>query len=85
MNLESRGLPSAFIASTEFVDAAAAQGRSLEITPASLFVTHPIKARSEEDMTQLAREAIEQIKRLTCSAALTKTKPTTQKKALHSK
>ena len=68
MNLESRGLPYAFIASAEFVDAAAAQGRSLGITPASLFVPHPIQYRSDEEMTQLARDAIEKIKRLVCSA-----------------
>ena len=61
MSLESRGLPAAFIASTEFVDAAAAQGRSLGITPASLFVPHPIQDRSAEEMKLLARDAIEKI------------------------
>jgi len=43
MDLESRGLPSGFIASREFVDAAAAQGKSLGISPASVFVAHPIQ------------------------------------------
>ena len=71
MSVESRGLPSAFIASTEFVDAAAAQGKSLGITPASLFVPHPIQDRSDEEMTQLAREAIEQIQLLVCQRAQT--------------
>ena len=61
MSLESRGLPAAFIASTEFVDAAAAQGRSLGITPASLFVPHPIQDRSDEEMKLLARDTIEKI------------------------
>ena len=61
MSLESRGLPAAFIASTEFVDAAAAHGRSLGITPASLFVPHPIQDRSDEEMKLLARDAIEKI------------------------
>ena len=69
MNLESRGLPSAFIASTEFVDAAVAQGRSLGITPASLFVPHPIQDRSDEEMTQLARQAMPEITALISTPA----------------
>ena len=68
MSLESKGVPAAFIASSEFVAAAAAQGKSLGISPASLFVAHPIQDRSDEEMTQLARDAIEKIKRLVCSA-----------------
>ena len=61
MDLESRGLPAGFIASTEFVDAAAAQGKSLGIKPASVFVPHPIQDRSDAEMAQLARTAIESI------------------------
>ena len=61
MDLESRGLPSGFIASTEFVDAAEAQGKSLGIKPASVFVPHPIQDRSDAEMAELAQTAIESI------------------------
>ena len=42
MDLESRGLPSGFIASCEFEQAADAQGKSLGIKPNRVFVPHPI-------------------------------------------
>jgi len=61
MDLESRGLPSGFVASREFIEAAAAQGRSLGITPASVFVAHPIQDRSDAEMAELARDALEQV------------------------
>ena len=61
MDLESRGLPSGFVASQEFVDAAAAQGKSLGISPASVFVAHPIQDRTDEEMAQLAQDSIDSI------------------------
>lgn len=61
MDLESRGIPSGFVASTEFIQAADAQAKSLGISPASVFVPHPIQDRSDEEMTQLAKEAVDQI------------------------
>lgn len=61
MDLESRGLPSGFVASTEFIEAAEAQGKSLGIKPASVFVPHPIQDRSDTEMAELARTAIESI------------------------
>ena len=66
MDLESRGLPSGFIASREFVDAAAAQGKSLGITPASVFVAHPIQDRTNEEMVQLALNSIDAITAMIC-------------------
>ncbi len=59
MDLESRGTPAGFVASSEFVEAAEAQSRSLGIRPASVFVPHPIQDRSDAEMAQLARDAIE--------------------------
>ena len=66
MDLESRGLPSGFVASREFVDAAAAQGKSLGITPASVFVAHPIQDRTNEEMVQLALNSIDAITAMIC-------------------
>ena len=66
MNLESRGIPAGFIASCEFVEAAAAQGKSLGIKPASVFVPHPIQDRTDAEMVQLARDATEAVTELLC-------------------
>jgi len=61
MNLEGRGVPAGFVASTEFVVAANAQASSLGIEPASVYVQHPIQDRTDEEMVQLARSAINDI------------------------
>jgi hypothetical protein len=66
MNLEGRGVPAGFVASTEFVEAANAQAKSLGINPASVFVPHPIQDRNDEEMVQLARAAIDEIVALIC-------------------
>ncbi len=61
MDLENRGTPSGFVASCEFEEAANAQGKSLGITPASAFIPHPIQDRTDVEMVELAREAIEKV------------------------
>jgi hypothetical protein len=61
MSLESRGIPAGFIASSEFVDAAKAQSQSLGVEPAGVFVQHPIQDRTDEEMVQLAAQAIDRI------------------------
>lgn len=57
--LERRGLPGVFVASSTFVEAAAAQATSLGVSPASVFVAHPIQDRTDDEMRSLADEAIE--------------------------
>jgi len=64
LDLESRGLPSGFVASSEFIDAAAAQGKSLGIEPAHVFVPHPIQDRTDQEMAELAKQAFSSIKEL---------------------
>jgi len=61
MDLENRGLPSGFIASCEFEQAADAQGKSLGIKPARVFVPHPIQDRTNEEMAALAQSALEDV------------------------
>ena len=61
MDLESRGLPSGFIASCEFEQAADAQGKSLGIKPARVFVPHPIQDRTNEEMAALAQSALDDV------------------------
>jgi hypothetical protein len=60
-DLESRGLPSVVVASEEFVDAAEAQARSLGFDPATVFVSHPIQDRTDDEMSDLADRAVDAV------------------------
>ena len=57
-DLESRGVPGLFVASTEFVEAAAAPSQALGFDAAAVFVTHQIQDRTDEEMVALADEAV---------------------------
>jgi alkanesulfonate monooxygenase SsuD/methylene tetrahydromethanopterin reductase-like flavin-dependent oxidoreductase (luciferase family) len=59
VNLEAVGIPGVFVASSEFVDAAEAQARSLGAAPAVVFVQHPIQDRTDDEMRALADGAVE--------------------------
>jgi hypothetical protein len=63
VDLEGRGVPAVFVATTEFVDAAAAQARALGAEPAAVFVPHPIQDRTDEEMQAIADAALEEILR----------------------
>jgi len=60
-DLEGRGVPSVFVASSEFREAADAQSRALGFDPARVFVAHPIQDRTDEEMTALADTAFDEI------------------------
>ncbi len=57
-DLESRGLPGVGVASSEFMQAAAAQAQSLGFDAAMVFVAHPIQDRSDAEMRALADAAL---------------------------
>jgi len=57
-DLEGRGVPSVFVASEEFKDAAASQARSLGSQPHGVFVPHPIQDRTDEELEKLADDAL---------------------------
>ena len=59
--LEAHGIPGMFVASDEFVEAAAAQGAALGFEPAVYFVKHPIQDRSDDEIRALADGAFEEI------------------------
>ncbi|MCX7272607.1 MAG: hypothetical protein NTV19_05270 [Burkholderiales bacterium] len=61
--LEGRGIPGVGVASTEFVQAAAAQSQSLGFDPAMVFVPHPIQDRTNDELRALADAAVDQILR----------------------
>ena len=57
-DLELRGVPSMFVASMEFVQAAVAQSTSLGFpTMARVFTPHPIQDRTDDEMRQYADDA----------------------------
>ncbi len=57
VELERRGVPGVFAASSEFVDAAEAQARSLGFDAARVFVAHPIQDRTDDELVALADSA----------------------------
>ena len=55
-------MPSAFVASTEFVVAAETQAKALGFeSVARVFVPHPIQDRTDDEMRALADAAFEEI------------------------
>lgn len=61
-DLERRGVPSVFVASAEFVQAAAAQSSSLGFpSVARVFTPHPIQDRTDEEMRAYADAAFDEI------------------------
>ena len=61
VNLEALGVAGVFLASTEFIDAAAAQAGALGADPAVVFVPHPIQDRTDGEMQSLADAAMAEI------------------------
>ncbi len=61
-DLEMRGVPSVFVASAEFVEAAAAQSKSLGFSAAArVFTPHPIQDRTDDEMRAYADAAYDEI------------------------
>jgi hypothetical protein len=60
-DLEGRGLPAVFVASSEFVDAAETQAAALGFDAARVFVPHPIQDRSDAEVRALADAAFAEI------------------------
>ena len=61
MDLEARGIPAVYVATTEFVDGARTQAKALGADPIGVFVTHPIQDRTDEEMREIAEQALEAI------------------------
>ena len=60
--LEINGIPSVFIASDEFVDAAEAQAESLGLPEVRrLFVPHPIQDANDDEMREKADAIVEDV------------------------
>lgn len=61
LDLEGRGIPGVFVATTEFVDAAASQAAALGGDPARVFVPHPIQDRTPDEVRALAARAVTEL------------------------
>ncbi len=61
VDLEGRGVPGVFVATTEFIDGAEAQARALGADPAAVYVEHPIQDRTDDEMIAIADRAADQI------------------------
>ena len=53
-DLEARGVPGVFVATTEFVDGAEQQARALGADTAAVYVEHPIQDRTDAEMVEIA-------------------------------
>ena len=58
---ETHGIPGVYVASSEFEEAGAMQARALGFDPAAVFVPHPVQDRTDEEMRELAEQAVEEV------------------------
>ena len=62
VDLERRGIPGVFVASSEFVTAADAQSKSLGFPDvARVYTPHPIQDRTDDEMRAYADAAFDEI------------------------
>jgi hypothetical protein len=61
IDLEARGIPGVFVATTEFVDGAEHQAKALGADPAAVYVEHPIQDRTDAEMIAIADAAFEKL------------------------
>ncbi len=60
-DLEIRGIPSVYVATSEFVDGADAQAKSLGFAHSPVYVEHPIQDRTDEEMVAIGEKAFETV------------------------
>ena len=61
VDLEARGIPSAFVATTEFVRGAEVQARALGADPHAIYVQHPIQDRTDGELVEIADKAFDAV------------------------
>ncbi len=61
VDLESRGIPSLFVATHEFTDGADHQAAALGAPSLGVYVEHPIQDRTDAEMREIADEAFERV------------------------
>jgi len=66
-NLDGRGVPGGFVASSVFETAAQTQAESLGFPANRVFVQHPIQDRTDDELRALADDTFAEIYALICS------------------
>jgi len=61
VELEGRGVPGVYVASSEFKAAGEAQAEALGYDPAAVYVRHPIQDRTDDEMKAIARDAVNDV------------------------
>jgi hypothetical protein len=61
VDFEDRGVPSVFISTVEFIDAADVQAKALGTVASAVYVEHPIQDRTDEEMALIADKAVDEI------------------------
>jgi len=61
VDLEDRGIPSVFVSTVEFIDAANVQAKALGTIASAVYVEHPIQDRTDEEMEAIADKAVSEI------------------------
>ena len=60
-DIERRGVPGVFVSTVHFVSAVAAQSESLGFDGASVLTRHPIQDRTNDEMTEIADAAFDDL------------------------
>jgi hypothetical protein len=66
-NLDGRGVPGGFVASSVFQTAVETQSRALGFPARRVFVRHPIQDRTDDELRALADDTFGEIYALICS------------------
>ncbi len=61
VDIENRGVPGVFVASSEFVEAAEAQANAVGFDAARVFVPHPIQDRTDAEMVEIADKVLDEL------------------------
>jgi len=61
VDLEDRGIPSVFVSTVEFIDAADAQAKALGTIANAVYVEHPIQDRTDAEMVDIADKSVDAI------------------------
>ena len=60
-DIERRGTPAVFVLSEHFATAAGAQSEALGFEAATVFTSHPIQDRTDEEMIEIADAAFDRL------------------------
>jgi len=60
-DLEERGIPTVFVSTTQFIEAAQSQSKALGFSPPRVFLPHPIQDRTDAELVALAEAHLDAV------------------------